>query len=36
MSGEAWHICWIAVFERASDGASVLEVELPGFSKEED
>jgi hypothetical protein len=36
MSGEAWPICWIAVFERALNDASVLEVELLGFSKEED
>ena len=36
MSGEARPICWIAVFERPSDGASVLQIGLPGFSKEED
>jgi hypothetical protein len=36
MSGEPWTIYWIAVFERALNDASVLEVELLGFSKEED
>jgi hypothetical protein len=36
MSGEPWTIYWIAVFERALNDASVQEVELLGFSKEED
>jgi hypothetical protein len=36
MSGEPWTIYWIAVFERVLNDASVLEVELLGFSKEED